>query len=543
MNNDFPRIKRLPPYVFNITNQLKMAARHRGEDIIDLSMGNPDGDTPKHIVDKMIEVASRSGTHGYSASKGIPRLRKAITDWYKRRYDVTFDPETEAIMTIGSKEGIAHLMLATLDRGDTILVPNPSYPIHIYGAIIAGADVRSVRMAPGEDFFAEFERAVIETTPKPKLMILGFPSNPTAQCVDLEFFKKLVALAKKHGIYIVHDLAYADIVYDDYKAPSIMQVEGARDVAVEFFTMSKSYNMAGWRVGFMVGNKDLVHALARIKSYHDYGTFTPIQVGAIEALNGPQECVEEVRKEYQHRRDVMVSGLHEIGWNVEKPKASMYIWAELPDFYKPMGSVEFSKRLLDVAKVAVSPGVGFGEYGEGYVRIALIENTERIRQALRGIKEMFKKDGLLKQEPKKTSKVRKAARAKKAIAEQDVVPQTTVEVEKTAKTEASQVKDVAPKKVAKKTAVKAKKSGKTKDSDAKAAPKSEKKDGTPKTVKVQSAKKTAKVSTTKKSVAKQTEPTVPEKTEVTEKKAVKSAKKATVAKSTKAKAKKAEASS
>jgi len=543
MNNDFPRIKRLPPYVFNITNQLKMAARHRGEDIIDLSMGNPDGDTPKHIVDKMIEVASRSGTHGYSASKGIPRLRKAITDWYKRRYDVTFDPETEAIMTIGSKEGIAHLMLATLDRGDTILVPNPSYPIHIYGAIIAGADVRSVRMAPGEDFFAEFERAVIETTPKPKLMILGFPSNPTAQCVDLEFFKKLVALAKKHGIYIVHDLAYADIVYDDYKAPSIMQVEGARDVAVEFFTMSKSYNMAGWRVGFMVGNKDLVHALARIKSYHDYGTFTPIQVGAIEALNGPQECVEEVRKEYQHRRDVMVSGLHEIGWNVEKPKASMYIWAELPDFYKPMGSVEFSKRLLDVAKVAVSPGVGFGEYGEGYVRIALIENTERIRQALRGIKEMFKKDGLLKQEPKKTSKVRKAARAKKAIAEQDVVPQTTVEVEKTAKTEASQVKDVAPKKVAKKTAVKAKKSGKIKDSDTKPVAKSEKKDEASKTVKVQSAKKTTKASTTKKSVAKQTEPTVPEKTEVTEKKAVKSAKKATVAKSTKAKAKKAEASS
>lgn len=401
MNNDFPRIKRLPPYVFNITNELKMAARHRGEDIIDLSMGNPDGDTPKHIVDKMIEVAQRPGTHGYSASRGIPRLRKAISDWYKRRWDVDIDPDKEAIVTIGSKEGIAHLMLATCDRGDTVLVPNPSYPIHIYGSIIAGADVRSVRMGPGIDFFSEFERAVTETTPKPKLMILGFPSNPTAQCVDLDFFEKLVALAKKHGVYIVHDLAYADIVYDGFKAPSIMQVPGAKDVAVEFFTMSKSYNMAGWRIGFMVGNRDLVGALTRIKSYHDYGTFTPIQVGAIEALNGPQECVEEVRKEYEHRRDVMVKGLHDLGWMVEKPKASMYIWAELPEFYKSMGSVEFSKRLLEKAKVAVSPGIGFGEYGEGFVRIALIENADRIRQALRGIRQMFKEDGLIQPKTKK----------------------------------------------------------------------------------------------------------------------------------------------
>ena len=401
MNNDFPRIKRLPPYVFNITNELKMAARHRGEDIIDLSMGNPDGDTPKHIVDKMIEVAQRPGTHGYSASRGIPRLRKAISDWYKRRWDVDIDPDKEAIVTIGSKEGIAHLMLATCDRGDTVLVPNPSYPIHIYGSIIAGADVRSVRMGPGIDFFSEFERAVTETTPKPKLMILGFPSNPTAQCVDLDFFEKLVALAKKHGVYIVHDLAYADIVYDGFKAPSIMQVPGAKDVAVEFFTMSKSYNMAGWRIGFMVGNRDLVGALTRIKSYHDYGTFTPIQVGAIEALNGPQECVEEVRKEYEHRRDVMVKGLHDLGWMVEKPKASMYIWAELPEFYKSMGSVEFSKRLLEKAKVAVSPGIGFGEYGEGFVRIALIENADRIRQALRGIRQMFKEDGLIQPRTKK----------------------------------------------------------------------------------------------------------------------------------------------
>ena len=401
MNNDFPRIKRLPPYVFNITNELKMAARHRGEDIIDLSMGNPDGDTPKHIVDKMIEVAQRPGTHGYSASRGIPRLRKAISDWYKRRWDVDIDPDKEAIVTIGSKEGIAHLMLATCDRGDTVLVPNPSYPIHIYGSIIAGADVRSVRMGPGIDFFSEFERAVTETTPKPKLMIWGFPSNPTAQCVDLDFFEKLVALAKKHGVYIVHDLAYADIVYDGFKAPSIMQVPGAKDVAVEFFTMSKSYNMAGWRIGFMVGNRDLVGALTRIKSYHDYGTFTPIQVGAIEALNGPQECVEEVRKEYEHRRDVMVKGLHDLGWMVEKPKASMYIWAELPEFYKSMGSVEFSKRLLEKAKVAVSPGIGFGEYGEGFVRIALIENADRIRQALRGIRQMFKEDGLIQPKTKK----------------------------------------------------------------------------------------------------------------------------------------------
>lgn len=401
MNNDFPRIKRLPPYVFNITNELKMAARHRGEDIIDLSMGNPDGDTPKHIVDKMVEVAQRPGTHGYSASRGIPRLRKAISDWYKRRWDVNIDPDKEAIVTIGSKEGIAHLMLATCDRGDTVLVPNPSYPIHIYGSIIAGADVRSVRMGPGIDFFSEFERAVTETTPKPKLMILGFPSNPTAQCVDLDFFEKLVALAKKHGVYIVHDLAYADIVYDGFKAPSIMQVPGAKDVAVEFFTMSKSYNMAGWRIGFMVGNRELVGALTRIKSYHDYGTFTPIQVGAIEALNGPQECVEEVRKEYEHRRDVMVKGLHDLGWMVEKPKASMYIWAELPEFYKSMGSVEFSKRLLEKAKVAVSPGIGFGEYGEGFVRIALIENADRIRQALRGIRQMFKEDGLIQPKTKK----------------------------------------------------------------------------------------------------------------------------------------------
>ena len=397
---EFSRIQRLPPYVFNITNELKMAARRRGEDVIDLSMGNPDGPTPRHIVDKLVEAAQRQDTHGYSVSKGIPRLRKAICDWYQRRYEVEFDPEREAIVTIGSKEGLAHLMLATLDRGDTVLVPNPSYPIHIYGAIIAGADIRSVRMTPGVDFVAEVERAIRELFPKPKMLIIGFPSNPTAMCVELEFFERVVALAREHDMMVVHDLAYADIVFDGgwagNRAPSIMQVRGARDVAVEFFTMSKSYNMAGWRIGFMVGNKDLVNALARIKSYHDYGTFTPIQVASIVALEGPQQCVEEIRANYQRRRDVMVKGLHDIGWMVENPKASMYVWAKIPEYYAAMGSIEFTKRLMDQAKIAVSPGIGFGDYGDDHVRIALIENENRLRQALRGIREMFRKDGLLR---------------------------------------------------------------------------------------------------------------------------------------------------
>jgi len=392
---EFSRIKRLPPYVFNITGELKMAARRRGEDIIDMSMGNPDGKTPQHITDKLVEAALRENTHGYSVSKGILRLRKAICDWYQRRYDVSFDPESEAVVTIGSKEGLAHLMLATLDRGDTVLVPNPSYPIHIYGAIIAGAEIRSVRMTPEVDFFDELQRAIRECTPKPKMMILGFPSNPTAMCVDLEFFERVVALARQHDILVVHDLAYADIVFDGYKAPSIMQVPGARDVAVEFFTMSKSYNMAGWRVGYMVGNKELCNALARIKSYHDYGTFTPIQVASVIALDGPQECVEAVRHLYQNRRNVLVKGLHEAGWMVDVPKASMYIWAKIPEAYRKMGSLEFAKKLLAEAKVAVSPGIGFGEYGDDHVRFALIENEERTRQAIRGIKDMFRKDGLL----------------------------------------------------------------------------------------------------------------------------------------------------
>ncbi len=391
----FSRIERLPPYVFNITGELKMAARRRGEDIIDMSMGNPDGPTPPPIVDKLIEAATRPTTHGYSVSKGIPRLRKAIVDWYQRRYDVSFDPDSEAIVTIGSKEGLAHLMLATLDAGDTVLVPNPSYPIHIYGAVIAGANIRSVRMGPGIDFFAEIERAVSESIPKPKMIVLGFPSNPTAQCVDLAFFERVVELAKTHDILVVHDLAYADICFDGYQAPSIMQVPGAREVAVEFFTMSKSYNMAGWRIGFMVGNKELVNALARMKSYHDYGTFTPLQVAAIAALDGPQDSVKAIVAKYQSRRDVLAKGLQEAGWEVEIPKASMYIWAQIPEAYRSMGSLDFSKRLLESAKVAVSPGIGFGDQGDGFVRFALIENEQRIRQAVRGIKEMFRKDGLL----------------------------------------------------------------------------------------------------------------------------------------------------
>ncbi len=401
--NDFPRIRRLPPYVFNITGELKAAARSRGEDIIDMSMGNPDGVTPKHIVDKLVEASQRIDTHGYSVSKGIPRLRRAICNWYQSRFDVTLDPDCEAIVTIGSKEGLAHLMLATLDHGDTVLVPNPSYPIHIYGAVIAGADIRSVRMTSGIDFIQELQRAIRESIPKPKMMILGFPSNPTAQCVELDFFERVVALAKDYGILVVHDLAYADICFDGWKAPSIMQVPGARDVAVEFFTMSKSYNMAGWRIGFMVGNRELVSALARIKSYHDYGSFTPIQVASIAALEGPQDCVREIREKYQKRRDVLARGLHEAGWMVQVPKATMYIWAEIPGPYKEMGSLEFAKKLLADAKVAVSPGIGFGEYGDDHVRFALIENEARIRQAVRGIKEMFRRDGLLVPGPRLVS--------------------------------------------------------------------------------------------------------------------------------------------
>jgi alanine-synthesizing transaminase len=393
---DFPRLTRLPPYVFSITAELKMAARRRGEDIIDFGMGNPDGATPPHIVEKLIETVRRPDTHRYSMSKGIPRLRRAICRRYADRYGVQLDPETEAIVTIGSKEGIAHLALATLGRGDTVLVPNPSYPIHIYGPVIAGADIRQVPMTPDVDFFAELTHTIQLSYPKPKLLIVNFPSNPTAQCVELPFFERLVALAREHGIWIVHDLAYADIVFDGWKAPSILEVPGARDVAVEFFTLSKSYNMAGWRVGFMVGNRELVAALARIKGYHDYGTFTPIQVAAIAALEGPQDCVAEIAARYQRRRDVLCKGLHEAGWMVDVPKASMYVWARIPEAYADAGSLEFTKKLLADAKVSVSPGIGFGEFGDGHVRFALIENENRIRQAVRGVKEMFRRDGIVK---------------------------------------------------------------------------------------------------------------------------------------------------
>ncbi|MBS3953242.1 alanine transaminase [Methylicorpusculum oleiharenae] len=391
----FHRISRLPPYVFNIVNELKAKARAAGEDIIDFGMGNPDQPTPDHIVNKMVEATKRPDTHRYSVSKGIPRLRKAICHWYKTRFDVDLDPDTEAIVTIGSKEGLAHLALATLGPGDVVLVPNPAYPIHPYGVVIAGADVRHVPLVPGVDFFDELHKAIIDSWPKPKMLILNFPGNPTTQCVELDFFEKIIAVAREHKIWVVQDIAYADIVFDGYKAPSILQVKGATDVAVEFFSLSKSYNMPGWRVGFMCGNKELVGALARIKSYLDYGTFTPIQIAAITALEGPQDCLVEIAEMYRKRRDVLCEGLTSAGWPVPKPKATMFVWAPIPEPYKAMGSLEFSKKLLVDAKVAVSPGIGFGQYGDDHVRFGLIENEHRTRQAIRGIRNMFKKDNLI----------------------------------------------------------------------------------------------------------------------------------------------------
>ena len=392
MIDDFPRIKRLPPYVFNIVNELKAAARARGEDIIDFGMGNPDQPTPQHIVDKLVEAAQRPDTHRYSLSRGIPRLRRAICNWYKDHFEVELDPESEAIVTIGSKEGLAHLAMATVGPGDAVLVPNPAYPIHPYGFIIAGADIRHVPLVPGIDFFDELEKAIKDSWPRPKMLVLNFPGNPTTQCVDLEFFQKVVDIAREHEIWVVHDIAYGEIVFDGYKAPSILQVEGAKEVAVEFYSLSKSYNMPGWRVGFMVGNPTLVAALARMKSYLDYGMFTPIQVAAITALEGPQDCVQEIVQRYQSRRDALCDGLNALGWQVEKPKATMFVWAPIPERYREMGSLEFSKLLLKEAKVAVSPGIGFGEYGDDHVRFGLIENEHRTRQAIRGIRDMFRKD-------------------------------------------------------------------------------------------------------------------------------------------------------
>ena len=392
MDKEFPRVNKLPPYIFNEIQELKMEARRNGEDIIDFGMGNPDQPTPDLIVEKLRESSLNPSTHRYSQSKGIPRLRKAITDWYKRRFDVDLNPESEAVVTMGSKEGLAHLALATLDKGDAVLVPNPSYPVHPYGFVIAGADIRHVPIGEKIDFFVELEKAIKNSFPKPKMLIINFPSNPSTECVDLEFFKKIIKIAKENKIWVVQDLAYADICFDGYKAPSILQVEGAKEVAVEFFSLSKSYNMPGWRVGFCCGNKDLLAALARIKSYLDYGLFTPIQVAAIKALDEGDQLVEGIRDVYQSRRDVLVKGLNDAGWKVDPPKATMFVWAKIPDFLIEMGSLEFSKKLLADAKVAVSPGIGFGEYGEGYVRFSLIENEHRTRQAIRGIKQFLSKN-------------------------------------------------------------------------------------------------------------------------------------------------------
>ena len=388
MDTDFSRIERLPRYVFEEINQLKIQARHDGKDIIDFGMGNPDQATPDFIVNKLTETVNKKETHRYSQSKGIPRLRKAISDWYDRKYNVSIDPENEAIVTMGSKEGLGHLALATMDKGDVILVPNPSYPIHPFGFIIAGADIRHVPIGPGIDFFNQLEEAIANTFPKPRMLVLNFPSNPTTECVDIDFFEQVVEIAKKNEIWVIHDLAYADLCFDDYKAPSFLEVKGAKDIGVEFFTLSKSYNMPGWRVGFCCGNKDLIGALSRVKSYYDYGLFTPIQVASIVALNEGDQEVNKIRDMYKERRDVLCDGLNKIGWEVEKPKATMFVWAKIPDKFK-MKSIEFSKLLLNKCDVAVSPGIGFGQYGDSYVRFSLIENRQRINQAVKGIKKIF----------------------------------------------------------------------------------------------------------------------------------------------------------
>lgn len=397
MDTRFPRIERLPPYVFNVIGEMRQKARAAGEDVIDFSMGNPDQPTPDHIVKKLVETANREDTHRYSQSKGIPRLRRAMANWYKTRYDVDLDPESEVITTIGSKEGLAHLAMATLGPGDAVLVPNPAYPIHPYGFVIAGADIRHVPLLPGQDFFGELVKAIETSWPRPKMLVLNFPANPTAMCVELDFFEKVVEIAREHNIWVVQDIAYADIVFDGYVAPSILQIQGAKEIAVEFFSLSKSYNMPGWRVGFAAGNKELIGALARIKSYLDYGTFTPIQVAAIAALEGDQDCVNDIRDMYQSRRDVLCEGLNALGWPVEKPKATMFVWAKIPEQYLEMGSLEFAKKLIRDANVAVSPGIGFGQYGDDHVRFALIENEHRTRQALRNIKRLFRVESTMTQ--------------------------------------------------------------------------------------------------------------------------------------------------
>ncbi len=393
MNRDFHRMKRLPPYVFSIVNERKLAARKNGVDVVDFGMGNPDRPTPQHIVDKLCEVAQRGDTHRYSASQGIPRLRRAITRRYADYYEVDLDPESEAIVTIGSKEGLSHLLLATIGPGDVVLAPNPTYPIHAYGVVIAGGELRSVEMDPAFDraaFFAEMERSVRESWPKPKMLILNFPHNPTTTVVDRAFFEEVVRFAKEHALWVVHDFAYADLTFDHYRAPSFLEIPGARDVGVEFYSLSKSFNMPGWRVGFAVGNPELIGALRRIKSYLDYGIFTPIQVASIIALEGPQDCVEENRRAYQSRRDTLVEGLNDAGWPVAKPQGSMFVWAAIPEPFQGMGSLEFAKLLLDEAAVAVSPGIGFGVYGDSHVRFGLVENEHRTRQAIRNIRRLMR---------------------------------------------------------------------------------------------------------------------------------------------------------
>ncbi len=385
----FARLDRLPPYVFATVNEIKMEARRRGEDIIDLGMGNPDLATSQHIVDKLTEAAQKPQNHRYSASMGIKKLRMAITDWYQRRYNVEIDYETEAIVTIGVKEGMSHLILVTIRPGDVVFAPNPTYPIHPYSAIISGGDVRGIPLGPGHDFLENLVQATKQTWPRPKVLIISYPHNPTTEVVDLQFFENIVAYAKEHNIMIVHDLAYADITFDGYRAPSFLQAEGAKDVGVEFFSLSKSYSMAGWRVGFCVGNKEIVNALRRIKSYLDYGIFQPIQIASIIALNGPQECVGEVCDTYRSRRDTLITGLSRAGWDIPSPKGTMFVWGKIPKQYRHMGSVEFSKMLIKEAQVAVSPGLGFGEYGDDFVRFALIENNMRINQAVRGIRKVL----------------------------------------------------------------------------------------------------------------------------------------------------------
>ena len=386
---EFPRIKRLPPYLFATLDKMKMEARRAGEDIIDFGMGNPDQASPRHVVDKLVEAANKAQNHRYSSSRGIYKLRAAICDWYRRRFDVELDPDSEAVVTIGSKEGLSHLALAILGPGEVAICPSPTYPIHQYSIVMANADLRVVPLMPGQDFFASLQETVRQCWPKPKMLLINFPHNPTTTVVELEFFERVVDFARDNNLFVVHDFAYADLFFDGYRPPSFLQVPGAKDLGVEFFTLSKSYNMPGWRVGFACGNPEALTALSRLKSYFDYGIFQPIQIAAIHALNGPQDCVEEIRQRYLLRRDVLIDGLERLGWHIPKPRGTMFVWAPVPEPFRDMGSMDFAKFLLTEAKVSVSPGIGFGPYGDDFVRFALIENEQRTRQAIRGIRRAF----------------------------------------------------------------------------------------------------------------------------------------------------------